>query len=90
MDDCMCNLGSGDPATGHFQSTCAAMLTELDTHANAACQSADNSQNWTETRRHCDAMTSLLGQEQAEAATMGGIATMSMATMSGMMQGCHR
>lgn len=84
MDDCMSALGNRS-AEG-FQATCAAMRSELDTHGQHACQSADPAGNRAETRRDCDAMTGYLHDEQASCTAAGRM--MDGAMMSG--GGCPR
>jgi len=68
MDDCMMSLGSSSGAG--FREQCNSMLAELNAHAQAACQSTDLTQDWAESRRDCDAMSSLLDQEQHDITMM--------------------
>jgi hypothetical protein len=68
MDDCMMSLGSSSGAG--FREQCNSMSSELNAHAQAACQSTDLAQDWAETRRDCDAMSSLLDQEQNDITMM--------------------
>ena len=84
MDACMMSLGSSSSAG--FGEQCNSMSSELNAHAQAACQSTDLTQDWAETRRDCDVMSSLLDQEQH------GITMMNNMMGGPMMSGgtCHR
>ena len=83
MDNCM--IGFGDSTDANFQATCDSMVSELDHHAQTACQSSTLSQDWAETQRHCDAMDSFVQHELSGEGTLAGM-------MDGMMSGttCHR
>jgi hypothetical protein len=68
MDDCMMSFGSSSGAG--FRERCNFMSSELNAHAQTACQSTDLTQDWAETGRDCDAMSSLLDQEQHDITMM--------------------
>ena len=82
MDSCM--MGLGNAALANFQRTCRSMISELDSHAQKACQSSTMSQDWSETVRDCDAMDAFIQREQSGEDTMSNM-------MRGMMTSgaCH-